>query len=103
METTQEKAAVGFYYTVATLDKSTVFHQKGANELIGQLNFLFMNNVEYLKKAEHLQESERLELIEESTYTLLDAINCISAISEIYEYYTKYKRDTVKPIQKKDI
>lgn len=51
-----------------------------------------MNNIEYLKKSDHLNEEDKQSIIEESVYVILDAINCISALSEIHGYYTEFEK-----------
>nr|WP_297169384.1 hypothetical protein [uncultured Dysgonomonas sp.] len=73
------------------IDKSTIFHSMGANELIGQLNAIFVNHKTYIEKDNSLSDTDKASLIEEATFLTLDTVNCISALREIFEEYEKYK------------
>lgn len=79
-----------------TIEKSTIFHSMGANELIGQLNATFINHKLYIEKDDRLNDTDKAALIEEGILLILDTINCISALGEIFEEYEKYKIRTKK-------
>ena len=74
-----------------TIDKSTIFHSMGANEIIGQLNATFINHKLYIEKDDRLNDTDKKALIEETTYLILDTINCISALGEVFSECEKYK------------
>ena len=79
-----------------TIDKSTIFHSMGANEIIGQLNATFINHKLYIEKDDKLSDVDKTSLIEEITYLILDTINCISALGEVFSECEKYKIRTKK-------
>lgn len=85
----EENSAFAYIYN--TIEKSTIFHSMGANELIGQLNAVFLSHKFYVEKDDRLSDTDKSALIDENTYLILDILNCVSALGEVYSEIEKYK------------
>lgn len=85
----EEDSAFAYIYHI--IEKFTIFHSMGANELIGQLNVVFLGHKFYVEKDDRLSETDKSALIDKNTCLILDILNYISALGEVYSEIEKYK------------
>mgnify|MGYP000145369074 FL=1 len=81
------RALFAFGSICDNVNKSTVFQCYDPSQMISQLNALFINHIRYIKNDTPLNDLDKADLIEESTYLILDTLSGIGLLGDIYRDY----------------